>query len=376
MIRTILLLGPKSAKGSGVYGGGVGGYTRNFAAYVSSLKMPGYNLRPVYHSVRGDGGWIRGNRLARLISDSYAVLCACRTERPFALHVLAQYRSALPRELLTALICRSLKVHFIYDIKAGSFEKNYKTRSPIYRASIHFILKNATAVLVEGRATKQFLNIELSVESYYFPNFVPVSEIPKKGVTLFEAAELRVLFVGYCYENKGVAQLVEGCQLAAQEGVNITLTLIGEEHPKFSLWIGKQDSVSGFRVIRKGRASHEEVLAQMKASDIYAYPTSHPGEGHSNSINEAMMYGLVILTTQHGFLADVLSGGCALFLDSASKDAIASNLIAISIDKKGFFKVGARARQRLIKEYTSQAASERLTKVYERVQADHPNGYK
>ncbi len=365
--KTILLFGPKFAKGSGVYGGGVGGYTRNFAAYLNSLMLSDYQFSPVFHSVRGDGGFLRRNPVSRLISDTYAVLHACLVIRPWAVHVLAQYRRALPREVLAALICRLLKIRFVYDIKAGSFEKAYNNGSRLYRYGIRFILKTAASVLVEGRSVEKFLADEFEISSYFFPNFVPISEIPPENAKLFVTNDIRVLFVGYCYADKGVVQLVEGCRQAAQHGVNIVLNLVGEEHAEFSRWIDTQQFGTGITIVRHGRVPHETVLAHMSATDVYAYPTSHPGEGHNNSINEAMMHGLVILVTRHGFLPDVLSDRCAFFLDSASENDIASNLIAISRDKEGAAKTGMRARQRLINEYTSVIASKRLTKVYERI---------
>src|SRR5690606_22677959 len=111
---------------------------------------------------------------------------------------------------------------------------------------------------------------------------------------------------------------------------NIRLEIVGAESPDFSHWLDNLTLNNNVRVIRYGVKPHGFVLEKMHANMIYCYPSMHPGEGHSNSINEAMMSCLIIISSKAGFLADVLDN-CAYLIqeDEDIVDAIVDRLIKI-----------------------------------------------
>jgi len=362
--QIILIAGPDSKVGSRVYGGGVGGYTRNLSTYLCSLSVSGVTMKPLHLTVRGYGGIVAGNPVARLVRDINSLLVACFRERPRMVHVLAQYRGALPREFAMAIVCRALGVGFIYDIKAGAFETSYENSSWIYRLMVRTVVKLSNIVFVEGKRTKRFVEKKLGKETIFFPNFVPHEEVPTSSAHLFSSDHIRVLFVGYCYRGKGVYELVEACHKAARPDIRIELKLVGEESSEFQSWMDGLPPIDNLDITRHGRVPHENVLDLMQSADIYVYPTSHPGEGHNNSINEAMMYGLVIISTKKGFLADVLKPNCAHFLDSGSSEEIAATLSTIVAAKDDARQMAGRARARLMEEFTSKRASVRYANAY------------
>jgi glycosyltransferase involved in cell wall biosynthesis len=142
------------------------------------------------------------------------------------------------------------------------------------------------------------------------------------------------------------------------------VTLIGEETPAFKAFADAFVAPPSMTVRRLGRTPHAEVLAAMQAHDIYCYPSAHSGEGHNNSVNEAMMYGMVILATRHGFLPEVLPEEAAHFLASATAEEIGGRLIEISHDRLEATRRAAAARSRLAAEFTSVQASRRLRLAY------------
>jgi len=362
---TILLYGPPFGQAiSGAYGGGTGGYARNMEVYLSSLDLENAVFEPLFHTVRGERRGLLGSFPLRMLIDGWRILARMIGRRPDAVHVLASYRTALPRELFLAMVCRILGVPLIYDIKAGAFISAYESGGGVYRAAVEFILRNARAVLVEGRVYQVFLRKTFGIESAYFPNFVPEREVPAQVPARLTREGLTVLYAGYCYDGKGVESLLEGCALAARSGLPVTVTLIGEETPAFKAFADAYVAPPSMTVRRLGRTPHAEVLAAMQAHDIYCYPSAHSGEGHNNSINEAMMYGMVILATRHGFLPDVLSEEAACFLASATAEEIGGRLTQIARDRAQAARKAAAARSRLAAEFTSVQASRRLRLAY------------
>lgn len=118
----MLIVGPKCIADTGAYGGGMGGYTRNMSVYLSTLGGKDLELSPFYHSVRNRHRSLFNSRPIRMMSDTLRFFAICVSHRPDAVHILAQYRSAIAREFVQVLICQMLRIPIGYDVKAGAFE--------------------------------------------------------------------------------------------------------------------------------------------------------------------------------------------------------------------------------------------------------------
>jgi glycosyltransferase involved in cell wall biosynthesis len=363
--RTVLLYGPSFGRSiPNAYGGGTGGYGRNMDAYLKALTLPNATFIPLYHTIRGEQNFGTITPIVRMFIDTWRIIRALILKRPAAVHVLAVYNDALPREFVLALLCMIFRVTLIYDVKAGNFIEAYEQRGALYRAMVALVVRSAALVLVEGRVYIDFMSRVFSRDARYFPNFVPDSEIPDQVPRRFQHDTTRVLFVGYCQASKGVMSLLEGCATAAAMGARIEVVLVGAEEASFTKLADEYLRDSPLRVLRMGRLPHDSVIEMMLTSDVYCYPTTFVGEGHNNSINEAMMCQLTIVTTRHGFLSDVLGPDCAVFLDNLSAESIAHHLLALVGNREESAAYGKRARARLMSDFTSTVASRLLSAYY------------
>lgn len=365
--RRILVVGPPFVNSEKASGGGTGGYTRNMSVYLATLGGDGLDLAPFYHSVRGQHGLVADTLVVRMFRDTLAFLWTVFTERPDAVHILAQYRGALAREFAQVVICRALHIPVGYDVKAGAFVASIANSTPFYRTLLRRLIAGADLVFAEGRETQRVLRDDFGREALFFPNFVPNDDIPLKVAERLRSAVIRLLFVGYAYRGKGIFELVRGVRRAAQAGMSLELTIIGAEDVEFSTWVDALPPQKRLVLHRRGKRPHGDVLAAMEAADVYVFPTDHPGEGHSNSINEAMMYGLVILTSRAGFLVDVLDGGAAYFLDRVDPGEIAAKLQDIAAHRDAARAASRTAREKLLAEFTETIARERFSKVYKQL---------
>ncbi len=360
--KTILLNGPQIDSKDAFFGGGAGGMARNMAQYLSAYESDEFGQQPCFHSVRqkdaGPFSFVR-----RLFVDTAAVF----RHAPAAdgVHILAQYRTAIYREFAIMLTCLAWRRPVLYEIKAGAFISWLETCRPWERAMARFILRRAKVVTCEGRVYVDYLKDRLGIESRYAPNFVLTREIPGDVRPKLMGEQVRLLFVGYCYEGKGVFELVEGCELAAQQGVPVELTLAGHEDGDFTRFL--DDKISdglSFALNRMGRMDHSDVLKLFSSNDVFCMPTRHSGEGHTNTVNEAMMMGMVIVSTRHGFLGDVLSGDVSYFLEQLSPRDIANRLQTIHQDRDEARRRAGSARARLLQRFTSETAFSNLTARY------------
>lgn len=365
MKTPVCLFGPKVPGKSTIknaYGGGTGGYTRNMVTLLDYFESDEFELVPCFHTFRGQLKF--DNFVWRMIVDTFRYICHIVKRRPKVVHILAQYRSALPRELMVVCLSRLFGISVLYEVKAGAFIAAYNQRGKLYRWMVNFIIARSEKVLSEGKIYIPFIKKQFDVEAEYFPNVVPDELVSGEERTILAEDFLQVLFVGYCYEGKGVKPLVEACNLVAKNGIKISLTIVGNEHSDFTAWMDSFSLDNNLTVERRGRQPYEEVLQELDRHDIYCYPTSHIGEGHNNTINEALMTGLYVITTKQGFLADIITEERGSSLDSVDPSVVAKELTWISENKEQARKKASKGKQHLADNFTTGVNFRRLNEIY------------
>lgn len=313
MKKTILLFGPRIGFSKASYGGGTGGYTRNMSTYLNNFESDVFELIPCFHTVRSSEKSLINNFVVRFFIDAFNLLCALLSNKPKCVHVLAQYRGAMPREFFTCLCCKLFRVNYIYEIKAGQFDTWYLKTNYFNKIMVRFVIKHSSKILCEGHRYIGFIENEFGKHSTYWPNFVPSDEIPDKPLKKSRSKTLKVCFIGYCYYGKGVFELVRGLNNLNIDKYPVELHLVGQESDDFKKYLDEE--TFSYNIVRHGKLEHQNVLNVLTDSDVFCLPTKHSGEGHNNSINEAMMLNVPIICTRHGFLEDVLSDNKAFFIE-------------------------------------------------------------
>lgn len=363
--QKIILYGPPVSKSiENGYGGGTGGYTRNMGAYLN-FEFDEFKLVPLFHTVRGELQLGKLTFLYRFIVDFFRMISGFFRVRPEGIHILAQYRTATPREFALSLAASLFRIPYLYEIKAGAFISFYQSTGLFNKKMLRCIVVRANVVLCEGAEYVPFLLSEFGKSSEYFPNFVLSSEIPSEANIIFNDSCIRILFVGFCTNDKGVFELVDGaCSFAREVSSEVVLTLVGSEDEKFSNYLENLSDHPNLTIRRMGRLAHADVLSEMARNDIYCYPSRHSGEGHNNSINEAMMFGMVILSSRAGFLEYILGDDCAYYVNEVSSTDICRSLNEIVGDKGIAQKKGTQARTKLISSYTQEVLYRDLERHY------------
>lgn len=361
-MKRIMLSGPSPRNEEGAYGGGQGGYTRNVEQYLNAFVDEEYQLILCPCSIRKPGKYYFVDFPRRLINDIFRY--AKSVKKVDAVHILAQYRGAIYREFIFVLIANILKKPVLYDIKAGVFIEWYNLCGPSVKRIVDYILKSAKILFCEGLPYVKFLS-ERGLNALYFPNFLDVTEVYENPRGRLKSSRLKLLFVGYCYEGKGVYELVEGVNIASKMGVSLSLTLLGKESKNFSKWVDCFESnESGCVIQRKGRVSHDVVMRQMAQNDVFIIPSRHSGEGHNNSINEAMISGMVVAVTDHGFLEDVVGEDCGYIIKPLNAQSIAKTVQRIDENRDEALKKAAKGKRRVIDNYSSEKAAIKMKKAY------------
>jgi len=354
--RRVLLVGPAYGVKTAAYNAGKGGYVRTMQVYLKHFKPAGFELVPCFTSVRQPKEIPGVTVTLRFCSDLARFID--HVTKADLVHVLATYRRAFPREAAMAYITHLLRKPLIYDIRAGAFINWYNRCTTPVRRVCRFVIRSAAAVLCEGRSVKSFVETTFQRPAVYVPSFVPTEEIPDEVPELFTSERLRIAYVGFCYRGKGVFELLDAVVECRRKGLPLQLTLAGQEEPEFSNYANRlMRERPDLPVRRLGPLeTHSEALDCIRQCDVFCLVSDHPGEGHTNVINEAMMYGRVVIVTQHGFLADVLDESCAYFLPEKSVRALVAAIEQIYADQALARQKASAARQRLLDRFTSKQA--------------------
>ena len=188
-MKTILLNGP-GFDPEAATSGGMGGYVRNIQVYLSEFASDRYELVHAPTTVRKKGdGWLR--KVPRLGQD----LSSVRRRLPGAcgVHMMALYRSALPREVAIAAMLKARGVPYVYEIKAGAFIRFVEGSSAPVRKATEWLVRNAGEVLCEGEDYVRWLHDEWGIRGTWFPNFVPDHEVPEDVPERFQDEEISAL---------------------------------------------------------------------------------------------------------------------------------------------------------------------------------------
>jgi len=113
-----------------------------------------------------------------------------------------------------------------------------------------------------------------------------------------------------------------------------------------------------------GLISQQEKLDYLHRAAVYAQPTKH--EAFGVAIAEAMSCGLPVVSSKVGAVPEVL-GDCGLYADPDDPKDLAYKIILLLRDQGLREKLGGKARERVLQNFTYQRRKQEIQKVLEEV---------
>lgn len=278
------------------------------------------------------------------------------------IHLISDGGPSVVRTFAICLVAFILNKIVIIDARGNSLDKyvtsNENLLSTILWSVILFVCKG---VLVQKKSTAIHLNEKFICKSLYFPNtFNPKNSFINKKIT----NKIHISFVGYLYEKKGVYDLVEGCNIASENGVQIVLDLIGEEENNFTSYLNNIQLNKNITINRYGKQHNNTVLKILSHSHLFIFPSYHPTEGHPNVLNEAINCNLIIMTTKVGSVIEFLDNESCYFIDIKSPEQIASLIQKIYLNPSEAQKKARMAFFNCKKSFSQNLIYTKLINLY------------
>jgi len=360
----VLVFGPQETADA-VYGGGRGGVVTAMEAMGDFLDRRGVQHSYCGYSVRTRSRIWHLMLPARLCVDMFRL--ACRLAPWVSIvHVVANGPYGVYRTLAASLVSRAAFRKVFVDVRGNNLDAYSREEgSWAQRRAWRVVLALAEAVLVQPRSTCAALRRSFGDKIVHHPNWIRAPLNPPCRNILSDEM-IRVIFVGFCYEAKGIRDLVTGCALACEHGMRIELSLIGHEDQKYASWLDRVGPQQGLIIRRLGRQPRDQVLSQLARSDIFVFPSYHPGEGHPNAVNEAAASGLAIVTTPVGSVIEFLDSESAYFVAARSASDISALLQHIGCHRSEARAKAQRAQETVLRDFSEDRVLGGLLNAYGR----------
>ncbi len=260
--------------------------------------------------------------------------------------VVAAYRTARRQGKPFVLWSEAIDTAFA----SGHFVSNYYRR---------WLYGRTNAFLAYSEAASEFLRRRGAASSKIFRGYqvVPAEQLPPPAQSKAELGlegKQVVLYVGYFNPRKGLPGLVEAFQ--QQANAEDQLVLAGDGPDKEML---QQMAAGDGRIHFPGYVEGAQKSSWYAAADLFVLPTLHDPWGLV--VNEAMAFGLPIITTQAAGCAELVDGNGRV-IPANNVQALADALQELLSNPASRATMGQRSRE-LIAPYTVDAARDAFLKV-------------
>lgn len=273
-----------------------------------------------------------------------------------------------PLDSFIMRITKILSYKSVFYLKGGGTEKMYEDGSERNRCLFKRSLLNSDLVLTEGETNVDLVNrvTNGSVKTCYMPNYIEEGFFPTEYPAKPDN-EFNILYFGRIDESKNVKLIVEVFNLVAIKYPQATLTVVGKQGTKYANEVDAMIAASPYknRITRIGHSSHDDLAKIMRNQHLFLFPSNEDREGHSNSLNEAMAWGIVPVVSSNNFLPSIV-GDKSLVVDSYDAEDYAS-IISYLVDNELLGQKSKQMYQRVSNNFTQRVVESKLTNVLNQI---------
>jgi glycosyltransferase involved in cell wall biosynthesis len=352
-------------------GGGIGRQMAYFLGALDPAASP-----PRYTVMDSRGPWFLGaSRKKSILSVFYLAACAARlviarTARERALaHINITGRGSTFRKLAIVAAANIVGLRYLLHVHDYDYAADYAGRGKRLQSLVRCAFQGAERVIVLGARDKTNLQNALHLSPskvMVLHNAVPD---PQPSDAWHDADDtVRLLFLGYLSERKGVSDLLQALASDIVRSLDWQMTVAGGGD--LDLYRSKAVSLGlADRIVFPGWLDRPAAAEACRQTDILVLPSY--AEGLAMAVLEGLSYGLVVITTPVGAHTEVIEEGISgLMLPPGDIPALATALARTIADPGLRRKLQRGARDRFLEKFEAHAYSARLAALHAQILAD------
>lgn len=182
--------------------------------------------------------------------------------------------------------------------------------------------------------------------------------------------KLRLLGVGRLVEKKGFTYAVQALALLAADGVDFDCRIIGEGPLRSALETEAAAAGLAERIRFTGAAPQQEIAEALAQAHIFLAPCTTASNGDQdasiNTLKEAMAAERPFVSTLHGGIPELVAGvDGGVLAPEANPRALYQALQTLIERRDAWTEMGGRARARIERAYSIDAAAALTTRAYQ-----------
>lgn len=209
---------------------------------------------------------------------------------------------------LMVLLAKIMRKRVFLAPRSGIVPRDIET-SGFMRAYIPFVIRRVDVLICQSKWWKDFYHGLINQEEEKFveiQNWIDLSKyLDKREARKQDATEVKVLYLSWVDKSKGIFDLINAANLLKDKALPVKY-LIGGQGEAFDEAVKMVNDLglkASFNFL--GWVKGEEKSRLLNSSDIYVLPSYF--EGYPNSLVEAMVSGLPVITTTVGSIPDIIN---------------------------------------------------------------------
>jgi len=284
------------------------------------------------------------------------------------LHIHLAANNSTMRKLIVSFIGRCLRLKYVIQLHDPTYAEFYQGLPRWMRSLVQSMYLKAARVIVLGKPAAAMVAELLQVPSErieIIPNAVPGPAGLVRDDGGAAKAEPHILFLGELQRRKGVHDLIEALSRPEVAGLRWQATFAGGGAAQAVFEAQAEQAGVRQRVGFPGWLGRDAIGALLAAADILVLPSY--AEEMAMSVLEGMAYGLCIVCTPVGALAEVVEDGqSALVVAPGDVQGLAVALARCISDPDLRVRLGRGAREAYLRGYNIADYPERIAAVYRR----------
>ena len=351
------------------HGGGIGRQMGYFLNALSAAPTP-----PQYSVLDSRGPWFLGaSRGKSILSLVYLAVCFARlaaarcSKRTLVAHINITGRGSTLRKMFLVTAAQMIGVSYVLHVHDYDYMADYTVRGNRQQSLVRRMFQRAARVIVLGAADKSRLQGVLGLS----PSNVVVmhNAVPDPHPAAAHGGmPIRLLFLGYLSERKGVSDLLQALADESLKGLDWRATIAGGGD--VDLYAAKARSLGiAARIDFPGWLDRSAVEAAFARSDVLLLPSY--AEGLAMAVLEGLSWGVAVITTPVGAHAEVIEDGrSGLLLPPGNVPALAEAIARVITDPDLRLDLQRGARRRFLDEFEINAYTIRLCALHARLLAE------